>query len=54
MFYRSWWFESNERIPEPRSYLMTSFPRGSEWRKWDLHIHIPGTKLSNQFEDLEG
>ena len=26
-----------------------SWPRGSLWRKWDLHIHSPGTKLSDQF-----
>jgi len=25
------------------------FPRGSEWRKWDLHIHTPDSVLSNQF-----
>ena len=24
--------------------------RGSEWRKWDLHLHSPGTKLNNQFK----
>lgn len=24
-------------------------PTGSEWRKWDLHVHIPGTKLSNAY-----
>ena len=23
--------------------------RGSEWRKWDLHLHTPFTKLNNQF-----
>lgn len=23
--------------------------RGSEWRKWDLHVHIPETKLNNQY-----
>ncbi|WEA58647.1 AAA family ATPase [Rhizobium sp. BJ04] len=23
--------------------------RGSVWRKWDLHIHAPGTKLANAF-----
>lgn len=22
---------------------MSSFPRGSEWRKWDLHFHTPGS-----------
>lgn len=26
------------------------WPRGSEWRKWDLHIHAPGTKLNDQFK----
>lgn len=25
------------------------FPRGSEWRKWDLHVHTPGTKLSDDY-----
>ena len=25
------------------------FPRGSEWRIWDLHIHTPGTKKNDQF-----
>lgn len=23
--------------------------RGSEWRKWDLHIHTPGTKINDQY-----
>ena len=23
--------------------------RGSEWRKWDLHVHTPDTKLNNQY-----
>ena len=23
--------------------------RGSEWRRWDPHIHAPGTLLNNQF-----
>lgn len=23
--------------------------RGSEWRKWDLHLHAPGTKLADNF-----
>lgn len=25
---------------------MKRFPAGSEWRKWDLHVHVPGTKLN--------
>lgn len=29
---------------------MTNFPQGSEWRKWDLHVHSPGTKLSDGYD----
>jgi len=29
---------------------MTLYPKGSEWRKWDLHIHTPGTKLSDCYK----
>jgi len=25
--------------------------KGSEWRKWDLHIHTPETRLNNQFTE---
>lgn len=28
---------------------MRIFPRGSEWRKWDLHLHVPGTKLNDGY-----
>jgi hypothetical protein len=28
---------------------MTQFPKGSEWRKWDLHIHSPASILNNNF-----
>lgn len=28
---------------------MTEHPRGSEWRKWDLHVHTPYSLLNNQF-----
>lgn len=27
-----------------------SWPRGSEWRTWDLHLHSPGTKLADQYK----
>lgn len=30
------------------------FPRGSEWRKWDLHIHSPLSILSNCYATLPG
>jgi len=26
------------------------YPRGSEWRKWDLHVHCPDDVLNNQFD----
>jgi hypothetical protein len=26
-----------------------SNPRGSEWHRWDPHIHAPGTVLNDQF-----
>lgn len=34
---------------------MTYFNKGSEWRRWDLHLHTPGTKKNDQYEgkDLE-
>ena len=28
------------------------YPRGSEWRKWDLHIHSPLSILSNHYPKL--
>ncbi|WP_325230697.1 TrlF family AAA-like ATPase [Sphingobium sp.] len=30
---------------------MTENPMGSLWRRWDLHLHAPGTKLNNAFGD---
>ena len=24
--------------------------KGSEWHRWEPHIHAPGTVLNNQFE----
>lgn len=28
----------------------TKYKRGSEWRKWDLHLHTPETKKNDQFD----
>ena len=28
---------------------MNRYPSGSQWRKWDLHLHVPGTKLGNAY-----
>ena len=32
---------------------MTVMNRGSEWRKWDLHIHTPGTAKNDQYENSD-
>ncbi len=32
--------------------MSNTFPKGSEWRKWDLHIHSPLSILNNQFPKL--
>ena len=29
--------------------MNTNYPRGSEWRKWDLHVHTPFSYLNNQY-----
>ena len=29
--------------------MATAYPKGAEWRKWDLHIHTPGTAKNDQF-----
>lgn len=34
--------------------MFNNFERGSEWRKWDLHLHTPLTRLSNGFLVPEG
>jgi ABC-type lipoprotein export system ATPase subunit len=32
---------------------MALYGRGSEWRRWDLHIHAPGTALNDGFGDWD-
>jgi len=34
--------------------MENQFLRGSEWRKWDLHIHPPGTKKNDQYRLTTG
>jgi ABC-type lipoprotein export system ATPase subunit len=29
------------------------YPRGSEWRRWDVHVHTPGTILEDRFGDWD-
>ena len=29
--------------------MATPYGRGSEWRRWDLHVHAPGTAREDQF-----
>lgn len=30
---------------------MKRFPNGSDWRKWDLHVHTPQSALENQYKN---
>jgi ABC-type lipoprotein export system ATPase subunit len=39
---------------EKGAIMIRTWPRGSEWRKWDIHIHAPGTKLNDQFAATTG
>lgn len=34
--------------------MTMDFPRGSEWRKWDLQVHAPGTKLNDCYAKKGG
>jgi len=34
--------------------MTSNCPRGSQWRKWDLHLHAPETKQNNQFRPPDG
>ena len=33
--------------------IYKSDPKGSEWRKWDLHVHTPLTKINDQYLTLD-
>lgn len=33
---------------------MDSYKSGSRWRKWDLHLHTPKTKLNDQYQAVTG
>lgn len=33
--------------------MPTKFPKGSEWRRWDLHIHTPASVLNHEFQSWE-
>ncbi len=33
--------------------MENKYKKGSEWRKWDLHVHTPDTKLNNKWYEIE-
>lgn len=41
--------EQMERQSSGTGKIDSRFPLGSEWRRWDLHIHSPESILNNQF-----
>ncbi len=34
--------------------MTSAYPKGSEWRKWDLQIHVPGAKHADQYTSENG
>src|SRR5512133_2639435 len=45
---------SRNASPHLELAMTIDFPRGSEWRKWDLHVHTPGTKISDGYAKKDG
>ena len=40
-------------IPQlPLKIAPSRWPRGSEWRRWDLHVHTPESKLGSSYKGL--
>ncbi|MBK1888662.1 hypothetical protein Undi14_01350 [Undibacterium sp. 14-3-2] len=35
-----------------KEYKQSSYPKGSEWRRWDLHVHTPESKLGTSFKGV--
>ena len=35
--------------PSPLKIAPSLWPRGSEWRRWDLHVHTPESRLGSPF-----
>jgi predicted metal-dependent phosphoesterase TrpH len=35
--------------PSPLKIAPSRWPRGSEWRRWDLHVHTPESRLGSPF-----
>jgi len=36
-----------------KNFNESNYPRGSEWRRWDLHVHTPESKLGNSFPGMD-
>lgn len=35
------------------SFLKSKYPKGSQWRLWDLHVHTPCSRMGNAFSGME-
>lgn len=40
-------------MPTKTEKSSTSYPQGSEWRRWDLHVHSPESVLENKFANWD-
>lgn len=36
-------------LPEETVNNISEYPRGSEWQRWDLHVHTPGTNKEDAY-----
>lgn len=39
-------------LSSPLQIASSNWPRGSEWRRWDLHVHTPESRLGASFSGL--
>jgi AAA domain, putative AbiEii toxin, Type IV TA system len=46
------WQLNSEKQMLIEQFKKSDYPRGSEWRRWDLHVHTPESKLGDSFSGV--
>ena len=47
-------YKQDNRTKSGVKKMNNIYPKGSEWRKWDLQIHVPGAKHADQYTAESG
>ena len=47
-------YKQDNRTKSGVKKMNNIYPKGSEWRKWDLQIHVPGAKHADQYTTDSG